>query len=421
MSKKLELNLDDEPSVDNDESQLAENLALEANFDEPLVFVDESQAGKSQTTAQPIISAGFQKPLNDTVIKPIVTGDNHAAIKGKGQLIAKRMLEQGYHPVIFVGSSRTGKTAVLSSLIALLKTIPGAGVSLGQPLIDVTDGYGEEVYRSAKTYFNHAVQAVIDGTAQQATTQRYPFFIPLEVSPLGKSVQRFAFLEINGEWYQAKEDSVDYFPEFQEEIEAVMRHYDKPITVLYTAPLTQNDVRSSQQSSQVENDARMRTANLAIVGGLTRYNEVRTHKGNDNHIFVLTKWDALQTDKHFVNDEIHIENAFEAVSRRDEHMFNLADKIAQKHYGQSYAAFLNLPVPPEQRHLLPYSSGLMTGFEIIKSAEAQPHLDEYRKTLWNLLSAANQQDSSAVIFPKPVSPKVSIWQQMAATARKIFG
>lgn len=416
MSKKLELNLDDEAPVAKSESQLIRDI--EAEFDEPLVIGDNSQANPSQTIVQPIIGGGFKSPSNDAsppIVKPIVTSNNQTTIEGKGKLIALRMLEQGYHPVIFVGSSNTGKTAVLSSLIALLKTTPGVGVDLGQPLIDVSDGYGEEVYRSAKTYFNHAIIAVTEGTAQGLTRVKLPFFIPLEVSPLNKPPQKFAFLEISGERYEPKEDSDDYFPVFDDEIQAVMRHYDKPITVIYTAPLTQNEVRALQQPNQAENDAQMRTAGLAIEGGITRYKQVRNDKSDDHHIFILTKWDAL------LNDEVQVTDAIGAISRRDGVMFNLAHEFAQKHYERSYAAFLTLPVRTEQKYLLPYSSGLMTGREIAKSERAQPHLNEYRKTLWNLLSAASQQSPSDVMFPKPVAPQISVWQQMWTMARKILG
>jgi hypothetical protein len=339
--------------------------------------------------------------------------------RAQGKKLANKMMELDIHPVIIVGSKGTGKTAMLTSLLALLKSPSGEAVNiqLDEPLIALSDPYGKEVYDSAKQYYHQGANGVIAGQAMQATTDRLPFFIPLVITPKNGPPVRFAFLESAGEWYETKPDSIDFYPDFKHEIEEVLRHYSGATTTIYVAPLTQKTIKTAETIDDDVNKQLIYGADMALCGVLTAYQKIRFDMTKDAHVFVLTKWDALPSI-HSATREIG--TLEEVLSKPD---FELAKQMAGQLYPNAFTMFQALPAPEGKQVLLPYSSGLIAGMDIISNVAHQPLLDKHRKKLWNILygNAIGTHDKDTALFREPVVVPLSFWQEVYKLLRRIFG
>jgi ABC-type dipeptide/oligopeptide/nickel transport system ATPase component len=395
----------------NQIAQAADELAVPANppvIDTPIVPVSGPAVMTQPEPVQPPTQP--KKPVNLSVADEF---------RAQGKKLAAKMVELDIHPVIIVGSKGTGKTAMLTSLLALLKSPAGEAVNiqLDEPLIALSDPYGKEVYDSAKQYYHQGAIGVMAGQAMQATTERLPFFIPLVITPKNGSPVRFAFLESAGEWYEAKADSVDFYPGFKYEIEEVLRHYSGAISTIYVAPLTQKTIKTAETIDDDENKKLIHGADLALCGVLTAYQKIRINMSKDAHIFLLTKWDALLSIHSAARAAVTLEDA---LSKPD---FKQAQQMAGQLYPSAFTMFQALPVPTDKQVLLPYSSGLIAGRDIIRNSVHQPLLDKHRKKLWNILygNAIETHAKDAALFREPVVAPPSFWQVVYTWLRRIFG
>ncbi|MEF2148369.1 hypothetical protein [Aquilutibacter rugosus] len=316
-----------------------------------------------------------------------------------GKLIAEQLNTLGYHPVVIVGTAGAGKTALLLSLLGYLRGASKATnvqVMLGQPLIDQTTAYGQQIQEQAVGLFNQALQAFLSGVAPPATKASQPFFVPVELQFHDGKVQRYAFLESDGEWYRPDYNSPALYKDLRPELEALFNHFKGSISMFYVAPATQMsfDGASPRRPVGGSNAASMRDAAQGLVGAMQHYSQHRAHKRRlDLQMFLLTKWDS-------VFEPGAASRGFEEPQLED------AVAFARDHYSDAFAYFESMNVgdrPERKKVVMQYSSGLMSNRIIASPDRIELRaLHTYHRRLWNLLS---RFAFGVQVDPEPISPR----------------
>lgn len=188
------------------------------------------------------------------------------------------------HPVLIFGSSSSGKTSLLISLIQCLQTSGAVDVTLGSPVFDAADPRSAPSHRSAELIYGRQTYETYVGNKLPSTQVDEPFFIPIDVQPRHSESPpvKFALLEGRGEWYEpnvAKEQ--DFFRALGPEIRQLLETYSYGITVIYVAPYS--------NGSGHERDTA--PSNFGLLGALDGYRAARAMRNGDFHMFLLTKWD----------------------------------------------------------------------------------------------------------------------------------
>lgn len=325
--------------------------------------------------------------------------EDPASAYENGKQIAEQLHTLGYHPVVIVGTAGAGKTALLLSLLGYLRGASKANnvqVVLGQPLLDQTTAYGQQIQEQAVGLFNQALQAFLSGVAPPATKASQPFFVPVELQFHDGKVQRYAFLESDGEWYRPDYTSPSLYKDLRPELEALFNHFKGSISMLYIAPATQMnfDGATSRKPIGGSNAASMRDASQGLVGAMQHYSQHRAHKRRlDMQMFLLTKWD----------------NVFEpgaASHGFEEPKLDDAIAFARDHFSDAFAYFESMNVgdkPERKKVLMQYSSGLMSNRIIASPDRVELRaLHTYHRRLWNLLS---RFAFGVLVDPEPITPR----------------
>ena len=118
-----------------------------------------------------------------------------------GRLLAEHMANAGYQPVVLFGNAASGKTSLLMSLLATIRTEAHlqSGLQLGEPIMDTSKIYGSYLWSEAQRFFGVRTQEFIEGRASASSKMELPFFIPLVFSPVGKLEIKIAFMESRSE------------------------------------------------------------------------------------------------------------------------------------------------------------------------------------------------------------------------------
>ena len=330
-----------------------------------------------------------------------------------GKAIAEEMDKEGYHPVIIFGSAGSGKSTFLGSLFSYLQITMtnGIGIYLGDSLIPLNIPQGEAAYTQAEQFFNHQLQKFQDGEAHlnTKTINDRPFFIPVRVKPPELPEIKFAFLESNGEWYRPDENTSKYFPELKEEINAILKFYQKGISFIHIAPFTQQNPSSLEKTDDKEE---LKKANLALVGALNTYEQIRVFREDDDHVFLVTKWDVSTKN-----------NPINGLANIDEEMLI---RFAEETYRKGLAALRNLHIDNTQRTVLPYCAGMMEGRTIIRpTTQLGLIIDVFPKKLWNRLYGNATKCDLEIgrrleLIPQPSAPNRTIFSLMGGLVNKLL-
>lgn len=325
------------------------------------------------------------------------TGDDN--YRELGEELALHVEAAGCFPVILFGSRFTGKTTLLLSLLAAIKTEPRlrTGLMLGDPLLDINSLVGKEQYEIAEEIFGQKTQQFIEGVKPTATFVKRPFFIPIDFQPYGKPDTKFAFMESNGEWYMPDRTSAKFFRPLQKHIEDFIRCYQGPITFIHVLPFTQNASTTLSAAEKVKDVELIQEASLAISGALQAYERVRIDKGNDNHLLLVTKWDARERAGLSKKDSLN--GTTEEVS-----------EFVEANYSQAYAAFEGMKLRKDQKYIASYCSGLMNEANVLvlrRSNDLRLDVLSYPVNLWkwfygNALSAAGLPKQDPFPSPEPL-------------------
>ncbi len=316
-----------------------------------------------------------------------------------GRALAEDMETKGYQPVILFGNAFSGKTSVVLSLLACIKTEPSlkSGLFLADPLLSRDTDYGKFQADNAESYFHKKTQEFIEGTASAKTNIAVPFFIPVNLRPEGKDQITFAFMESNGEWYRPDRNSDRLHPKLRGQIEDFIAYYQKGIIFIHLLPYTQQAIRST--NSDASNDTQeVRDAALAIEGAVRSYERIRVDKRADTHLMLVTKWDA--------HDSAQGKNAvLEDVDHAEVQAF------AHDRYDKAVTALCGMGLDPHQVKISEYCAGLINerGVVVIRrDNELRSLVMSYPKRLWTFLYRAALQTRGLVDqdpFPPPPSRK----------------
>jgi hypothetical protein len=272
-----------------------------------------------------------------------------------GRLLAEHMAAAEYQPVILFGNAASGKTSLILSLLAAIRTDArlDAGLFLGDPILDTSRKYGSYLWEQASQFFGLKTQQFIEGTAAPRTNIELPFFIPLVFRPSGKPEARLAFMESNGEWYRSQRQGNRFFPPLRQQVEDFLKHYGGGILFIHLLPYTQRHLYTTAQNAG-DDASELQEASLAVSGALQAYRDVRPDKSNDHHLILITKWDAHSVDGLDSIDALHDDP-------RDVAAF------VGLRYTQALTTFRGLGLAPVQMAINGYCSGQISANNVIRA------------------------------------------------------
>lgn len=319
-------------------------------------------------------------------------------VDASGIQLAAGIDAAAYYPVVLFGNANSGKTSLLLSLFALLRTEPSlaTGLELGEPIVATDSLFGRYLYDSAEGFFGKKTQDFIEGRASSKTAIDLPFFVPVIFRPEGKPEIRFAFMESNGEWYRADRSSERLFPALRQQIEDFIASYQGPITFIHLLPYTQQVVYGSS-GDQLTDNVEMKEAQLAIVGALLAYQKARVNKQDDRHLVLVTKWDAHERQE----------------TDRADVLMNTGEQpeaFANERYEQAMAVFKGLGLARVQQNINAYCAGIMAGQNVImpkRGDELREAVLSYPTQLWRwLYRSTMEQLGERAVDPFPAPAKL---------------
>jgi len=334
-------------------------------------------------------------PQNPTQAAETVIHD----VDASGIQLAAGIDAAAYHPVVLFGNANSGKTSLLLSLFALLRTEPSlaTGLELGEPIVPTDSLFGRYLYDSAEGFFGTKTQDFIEGRASPKTAIDLPFFVPVVFRPEGKPEIRFAFMESNGEWYRADRSTERLFPALRQQIEDFISCYQGPITFIHLLPYTQQNVYGGPGDQLTDNNE-MKEAQLAIVGALLAYQKARVNKQDDRHLVLVTKWDAHDRQESDRADVLL-------------HAGEQPEAFASERYDQAMAVFKGLGLSRVQQNINGYCAGIMSGQNVTlpkRGDELRDAVLNYPTQLWRWLYRSTlEQLGERAIDPFPAAPKTN--------------
>jgi hypothetical protein len=314
------------------------------------------------------------------------------------------METKGYQPVILFGTAFSGKTSVVLSLLASIKTEPSlkAGLFLADPLLSQDTEYGKFQAENAEAFFYRKTQDFIEGTASPKTNIPLPFFIPVNLRAEGKDQITFAFMESNGEWYRPDRTGDRLHPKLRGQIEDFLAYYQKGIIFIHLLPYTQQAVRSA--SADITNDTQeVRDAALAVEGAVRSYERVRVDKRSDIHLMLVTKWDAHDTalGKSAVLEDVDV-SAVEA--------------FVHDRYDKAFTALCGMGLDIDQVKINEYCAGIINdrGVVVLRRDNAlRSVVMSYPRQLWTFLYRSALRTRGMVeVNPFPAPPARKWWEAL---------
>lgn len=362
--------------------------------------------------ARPLLPQLAPPPTAPAPAPPEPAGDPENA----GRQLAQQMLELGYHPVVIFGSTSSGKSTLLGSLLSYMQRDSAAGVeiSFGDEFMISGSEYGKSAHEKASAFFFRGVQDHINARMQAATRTEFPFFIPVVLRPGGDLPPvKLALLESNGEWYNPDLDTDRFFRKMRAEIAGLLRNFSGGVSFLHLAPVTQiEQYRETQDDDRSKNGALLRAADLALVGCFNAYRDIRPTKHSDRHLLLVTKWDG------HVKPE-HASGKFSAPDLAD------VKDVARNRYPQAYAAFVNLSGGGAgSKQIMQYCSGIISGREMLaQPPEIEAQLRRYPRALWNWIyrGATSDRPNLRPLYTEPTPPPPTFWQRLVARIDRLFG
>lgn len=310
--------------------------------------------------------------------------------------LASYLERTGRHPVIVFGTVMSGKTMLLVSLIYALQRGGSVHVSMGEWVLG--DESIEDAYiRQQAGFFGKHVQSFVEGQVAPATLVPMPFFIPIDIQPRGggRSI-RLALMEGMGEWYEPRmKPSGSMLPDLRHELSEVLQNYGRGMSVIWVAP--------SSIGAGEEEDTR--SSDLGLFGAMNQYTRCRTAIAQDFHLFLLTKWDTL-------------ESPLSAAPALDVVDSQLVQETIEKLFPKSWTGYQALPLQSHgQRYFMQYSAGRMIDNRIYEPPERlRAAFYRYPQTVLNWICGnASQIDAESegrrerlILFPDVPPPRASL-------------
>jgi hypothetical protein len=306
-----------------------------------------------------------------------------------------RFQEEKIHPVLIFGTSLSGKTLMILSLLQYAKHNARADMTirLGDPVFPPKFLWAVDRYGDAEQFYNNLTAEFARGDRPPSTQKVAPFFIPINIEVAGKTY-KLAFLEGMGEWYERDETG---YKQFKQEIVLLLSGLAAPMSVIFVAPTRNEATRNDRIFWSSPHDC--------LANCVEQYDKHRLVRDRDNLLLLLSKWDALR-------DPGRIDSHFSDAS--------IAEVLSDiRDWPNIWQQFANLKGP--NRALTPYSaSWINPGGQIVRDIRYQPIFDKFNRTLWNWLFG-NVTAVRGILYddvqpPKPRAPsfyqslvKASLW------------
>ena len=320
---------------------------------------------------------------------------------GNPDFAAVNRLQDGdYHPVVLIGSSASGKSALLLSLLAYMRSAPenSVGMFFGH---DFYQANNSDSLEQATEFFNRTLAEFMSGTTARATRIKgKPLFIPIVLkSELLQREIKLVFMESEGEWYQPDPNSSRYYKGLRPEIERLLADYPHGISFVWVAPYSARDATQSSTSDPL---SQIRTANASLQGAFQEYVAVRYQQAYDKHMMLVTKWDLYTTD----SDEGTKDPDYRLDRANDKIMREYAKEFLSKNYASAYSSFAGLG-ELGQKTLFRYTAGAFRERTIKNPRpELQETLLSYPRDVWNwIYSGAQGSNEASGLPPGPLIPK----------------
>ncbi len=295
------------------------------------------------------------------------TATDFITIGPKFLTLAQHLESTQRHPVLIFGSSSSGKTSLLISLIQCLQTSGAVDVSLGRPIFDAADPRSAPRHRSAELIYGLDSYKVDAGGRLASTQVDEPFFIPIDVQPRNseRPAVKLALLEGRGEGYEPNAaDGQDFFRAFSPEIKQLLETFSYGITVIYVAPYS-NGSGHERDTTQ---------SNFGLLGALDGYRTARAMRNCDFHMFLLTKWDQYAPP---MNGSRLFENPWPTD----------VEHVLRDRYDRAWGKFQSLPLEGdarERRAFMQYTAGHFVDGRRSRPPELfASTYDRYSRTLVN--------------------------------------
>lgn len=340
-----------------------------------------------------------------------------------GQMLARFLSNNDYHPVILCGTSQAGKTTMLASLCAFISTCGTASFDFGEWFDQGESSEAREQLDEAQRFFRDMVYQFRNGVAPDATHFHLPYIVPLKVTatdinmmPRGSDGRprsaRFAIMDMRGEFF--KPNPVDIYRPMHAEAESLLHAFERGVSMVYLAPISRVDGytgQSGQREPHQVSDGRsafMEDPDAALVNAIKGYERVRPTRANDRHLYMLTKWDL-----HTHGPE---SNEFATPDK------GAIESILRRQYSSSWAAFQAMRAARRAKWFMQYSAGVISGRQVIQpQGESIECMQRYSKVIWNWLyegaARGTQNEDAPLLFPDIVPRQPSWYERMLAGQR----
>ncbi len=321
------------------------------------------------------------------------------------QDLPRELTEREVHPVLIFGTSESGKSVMLQSLLGFAKSRgPGFTPAFGDSVFP--SNYPGKAGRdsNALNFFNNMLEALRAGKlAPRTQITEGPFFLPIDIKPpLHRQPLRLAFLESMGEWYQ-RDGAEGPYKDMRWEVASILETFEKPISVIFVAPTVGVPTHSREYS------------NLCLANAMAQYNKLRIAKQRDNLLFLASKWDAICNP-----DDPH-------ANFSDATAMQAVDRVRD---WTSWTQFLNIDgLRPGAKVFTPYSAARVNrnGVMTVGGQYAEV-FEQYNRTIWNWLygnmterpfSTRERPILFEDVVPRPAT-SISLYQKAAGSLLFLF-
>ena len=342
------------------------------------------------------------EPTVEQSVPNFIINDDKILGEALGNQYANSMAEDGFHPVLIFGAPASGKTTFLLSLIRYmfvgqncdaqirlcLEPFPNESTGIKAEHKDLDRDRWSAVKKYANDLFNkNATDFLQSNQIAPRTEVKFPFFIPIEITPKKENLKplKIAFLEGEGEWYRLNTDGESTSPHktFRHEILAFLERYPYPITAIFVAPFAIDGYESNQDGESSRSAPKVKERDFALYGIIDQFEKARINQiGADNYLYLLTKWDIrcgsvshpefIYTDYNVVKTEINSKfpmslNRFNNIREGDP--VRVKGKIV-KNIKKTVSA---------------YCAGILRYAVLSLPEESTRAVDHYSRKIWNYL------------------------------------
>jgi len=344
----------------------------------------------------------LREPSVEQTVPNFIINDDKILGEALGNQYANSMAEDGFHPVLIFGAPASGKTTFLLSLIRYmfvgqncdaqirlcLEPFPNESTGIKAEHKDLDRDRWSAVKKYANDLFNkNATDFLQSNQIAPRTEVKFPFFIPIEITPKKENLKplKIAFLEGEGEWYRLNTDGESTSPHktFRHEILAFLERYPYPITAIFVAPFAIDGYESNQDGESSRSAPKVKERDFALYGIIDQFEKARINQiGADNYLYLLTKWDIrcgsvshpefIYTDYNVVKTEINSKFPM-SLNRFNNIREGEPVRVKGKMIGNS------------KKTVSAYCAGILRYAVLSLPEESSRAVDHYSRKIWNYL------------------------------------